>query len=335
MWDVGENKNCESKIMNPIFTKDSTRNSSIRLFLTATVMVAAPFVTSCSNTKYEGDARSKKPRTSLNAPETKQSEDDAEKEAELLAKLPRLKEMTDGERYELLEELEKVGGEKTIKALTPFLDANWMQDSNVYSIIQTLRMLGRTNPQLILDIIEKGTNTQGGNAIRVLKDMAIDEFEKIRMLVGLYVEGGKRGWSLIDASYAIKELYKGKENDPRIMALIKKTYEKADTYGKYCLLDFLEDIPGIEAEPLLARGLSDDEANIRQMAARWLQFRRLEDPATKEALWNMAEKEIDQDAMAQLLRTMLEQHLISREDCRYEGRNSTSNDGRGEKREMR
>ena len=115
------------------------------------------------------------------------------------------------------------------------------------------------------------------------------------------------------------------------MALIKETYEKADSYGKYCLLGFLELIPGIDAEQLLARELSNDDRNIRQRAARWLQFRRIEDLATKEALWKMAETEIDQDVVAQLLGTMLEQGLISRKDCSYEGRKSTTNDGRGEK----
>ncbi|MEK6978855.1 MAG: hypothetical protein AABW86_01410 [Candidatus Micrarchaeota archaeon] len=58
--------------MNNILAKNNRRNPRIKLFLTAALLVAAPLFTSCSSTKYESDARSQKPRISLNAPETRQ-----------------------------------------------------------------------------------------------------------------------------------------------------------------------------------------------------------------------------------------------------------------------
>ena len=99
--------------------------------------------------------------------------------------------MTDVERYRLFEELKEVGGEKTIVALTPLLDVIWTHDPNVSDAVRTLQVLGKRNPQLILDIVYQGTDDQGSNAVKVLRDMGIDEFERIRMLIGLYVEGKK------------------------------------------------------------------------------------------------------------------------------------------------
>lgn len=242
-----------------------------------------------------------------------------ESEAELLAKLPNLKSMSDIERYRLFDELKKVGSEATIRALIPLLEASSFQDKYVYSVMRVLKTIAKPHLHLLLEAILEGGYYKTKNTLEVIGDMEMDTFEKLKILLGFYT--WEKRAPIFEADGEIKELLNGKI-DARVLALINEIYDKTSGEGKYSLLGIVGDIQDTGVVQLLTRALYDPnpkDASIRKRAAQRLRAHKPLPPETIDAIWQRLEEERDPDTVFELLILLRDNNEIPTEACDWEG----------------
>ena len=239
-------------------------------------------------------------------------------EKELLAKLPNLKSMSDIERYRLFDQLKKVGGEATVRALIPLLEAHRFDDENIYSVRETLKLIGKAHLPLLLEALRSRGYYTPVNALDVICEMEMDQFEKLKILFDLFT--WKKGFPFwLDSE--IKRMLNGKI-EPRVLALANETFSRGNKHGRYALLHAVGEIQDAGVVQLLTHALDDPDptdASIRERAAQLLQEHKPLPPETIDVVWQRVEQEKDPDTVFQLLVLLRDNGEIPTEACDWGG----------------